>query len=69
MQVLLGALFADLVAANRRLAEDVQYRLRRLEYRSGGAVESVEGACAELLRLEPAGHSQSDGDVPSRLPR
>jgi hypothetical protein len=55
--VLLGGLVADLVAVNRRLIEDVQYRLRRIEHRAGG-LESVEGGPAELLRLRPGARTR-----------
>jgi glycosyltransferase involved in cell wall biosynthesis len=71
-QALLAGLIADIVGVNRRLIEDVQYRLRRIENRPEGSVESVESGCAELLRLEPAGATGADRllrSIPSFAPR
>ena len=67
VQALLGGLIADIVAVNRRLLEDVQHRLRRIENRAGGTVESVESGCAELLRLEPASEAGTERQLRSIL--
>jgi hypothetical protein len=71
-QVLLGALVADLVAVNRRLIEDVQYRLRRIESPAGGVVEGAESGRAELLRTKPvseeAPHEAAAAEPAATLP-
>ena len=40
-QVLLGGLMADVISANRKLTEEILYRVRSLELRSGHDVEQV----------------------------
>jgi hypothetical protein len=45
-QTMLTAFLADLLAVNRRLMEDVQYRVKKLEYPPTGGRQSGDGASA-----------------------
>ena len=58
MGLLLGLIgvVSDLIAANRQLAEDIQYRIRRMELAAGGsAAEKRDGAGPESSRPTAVG--------------
>ncbi|MEX2500236.1 MAG: glycosyltransferase family 2 protein [Wenzhouxiangellaceae bacterium] len=68
----MSGFIADLVAVNRRLLQDVEWRLKRMEYRSGGpaaAGNKPDAKAAKTTTEKPAPKTATAGKVENRIAR